>query len=132
MELQQVTFPASKGVKDFKSITIREVNGEDELEAAKVAAAKDLQSGGKEKHPVFTELLRRSIVEVNGKPVGGIVPFDEFDSWRVASRNAVSRFYEVLNGLDDDDLKACVAAAMAATEPKSQSSEASTASPNGG
>jgi hypothetical protein len=134
MELLKRTFPAPKGVREFKTIEIREVNGEDEIAAAIVADGKKAQTG-KDWSPQV-ELIRMSIVSLDGNPVGGAVPFVAFDRWTTRARNAVLRFYDIMNGLDDSDLKACVAAAMATeqTSPTKAPSkeEAPTIAPNGG
>jgi hypothetical protein len=128
----EMTFPAPKGVKEFKSITIREVDGQDELQAAIWAEAMGRKGDTDQNNK---ELLRCSIVAVDGKPfnVNG-VPNPAFDSWLTKSRNAVGRFYFQLNGLDVDELEACVKKGMSLL-PSSSPAQAisdSTEKQNGG
>ena len=131
-DLRSLTFPAPKGIREFETITIREVDGDDEIKAAMLADEHKKQRGG-EWSPLI-ELIRMSVVEINGKKVSY---FDAFDSWRSKARNAVTRFYNELNGLDEEDLKACVAKATGATTPTKTSTtqtkvEDNTAAPNDG
>jgi hypothetical protein len=130
MELQKRTFPAPGRVKDFATITMREVTGDDEMTAASAAAIKGAQY--KKDWSPLVELVKLSIVDVDGKPVNGSAPFDAFDKWRVNSRNAVMRFYEVMNGLDEQDLKACLAVATATEQKTPTESDPSTVAPSGG
>jgi hypothetical protein len=132
MELQRRTFPAPKRVKDFKTITIREVTGEDEMTAAAAAEAKSAQYN-KGWSPQI-ELIKLSVVEVDGKPVNTTAPFDAFDKWLTPSRNAVMKFFDQLNSLDEQDLKACLAVAAATGQtPKTTTPvDPSTAAPSGG
>jgi len=130
MELQKRTFPAPGRVKEFKIITMREVTGEDEMVAAKAASIKSGQYGSD--WSPMVELVKRSIVEVDGKPVNGAEPFDAYDKWRVNARNAVLSFYNALNALDDKDLKACLAVATATEQKTQTATDPSTVAPSGG
>ena len=108
------TFPAPKGVREFKTITIQEVNGEDEMRAAMAAEARKGKTG-RDWSP-FIEMVRLSVVEIDGeRPANG---FEHFEKWSSKARNAVMTFYNDVNGLDEEDLKACVAAATATTMTK--------------
>lgn len=120
------TFKAPKGVESFKTITIREVDGEDELAVAdrlKVFKSRF----GKEGNGV-AELVRISITHVNGKPVGA---FDEFDDWPYRDRMVATRFHMVLNSVEDDDLGKAIAEAVI-EETTETKTETSTPPPNGG
>lgn len=129
------TFPAPRGVREFQSITIQEVTGEEEIQAGMLADAHKGKSG-REWSPLI-EMVKLSIVSYTfeGNIQNVTAPFDAFDKWSSRARNAVMAFYNDVNGLDEQDLKACVAAATAAGQtPKTTPTkdEAPTVAPSGG
>lgn len=131
----QKTFPAPKGVREFVAITIQEVTGEEEIQAGMLADAHRGKSG-REWSPLI-EMVKLSIVsflDADGESHDAKAPFDAFDKWSSRARNAVMTFYNDVNGLDEQDLKACVAAATAAQTQKTTPTkdEAPTVAPNGG
>lgn len=111
------TFRAPKGVTQFKTITIAELDGGMETDAAHLA---DLRIASEKIKPddmmgrfriEREEDIRASIVEVDGKPVG--VPFTGFDKWPKKVRLVVvGRFHDAMNGVDTDDLEKCIAEVM--------------------
>lgn len=130
------TFPAPKGVREFQSITIQEVTGEEEIQAGMLADAHKGKTG-REWSPLI-EMVKLSIlsfVSAAGEDQTVAAPFDAFDKWSSRARNAVMAFYNDVNGLDEQDLKACVAAATAAGQIQKTTptkDEAPTVAPNGG
>lgn len=128
--MQPRTFRAPKGVESFKTITIREVTGQDELDAAEMATIREKQTG-KKNWPALLELVRLSIVDVDSKPVGGAIPFTAFDHWPSRDRNVVTRFFNVINAADEDDLGKAIEEAEPKT-PSQSPSEASSPQPSGG
>lgn len=131
----QKTFPAPKGVREYSEITIQEVTGEEEIQAGMLAEAHKANTG-RDWSPL-TELIKLSIVsyvDANGEKHAATAPFDAFDKWTTRARNSVTRWFNELNGLDEQDLKACVAAATATALTKSTPTkgEEPTAAPNGG
>jgi hypothetical protein len=132
----QKTFPAPKGVREFVAITIQEVTGEEEIQAGMLADAHKGKSG-RDWSPLI-EMVKLSIVsfvDSEGNTQTTTAPFDAFDKWSSRARNAVMAFYNDVNGLDEQDLKACVAAATAAGQtPKTTPTkdEAPIVAPNGG
>ena len=110
-------FPAPKGCKNFKSIVIREIDGDDEMIAARRAAEK-LK---KIKDPTVGEMMRVDRVEQQRIAIAAVddVPtpdtvggFLAFDKWTQADKTAVARFWGKLNGLDSDELEKSVAASV--------------------
>jgi hypothetical protein len=116
------TFRAPKGVTQFKNITIAELDGGMETDAAHLA---DLRIASEKIKPddmmgrfriEREEDIRASIVEVDEKPVG--VPFTAFDKWPKKVRLVVvGRFHDAMNGVDTDDLEKCVAEVMTVKSP---------------
>lgn len=80
----------------IEHIIVREVDGDDETVAAKMADANDSN--------IPVELIRLSLVSVNGLTVDQ--PFLEMDHWTHKARNYLSRAYSRLNMLADEEEKA--------------------------
>lgn len=126
-EKMERTFRAPKGVTEFKTITIREVDGNDEQQAAIWAE----QHGDTSMAGQFRELVRASIVAVDGEPVGaGGQAWPGYDRWLSKTRVAVSRFYTALNGIDMADVEKAVAEAMGPMPPTSANTVAPSGSSN--
>lgn len=98
---------------DCESFVVRELNGNDEIDAAVMAdkSSSDLvkdspiaQFGAERR-----ESLRLSLVEVDGKPVPQ--PYLEMNHWSLKTLRVLMAAFNDLNGLDEDDLKNCLASA---------------------
>jgi hypothetical protein len=122
------TFRAPKGVSQFKTITVCELDGARETDAAHLA---DIRIAGMKLNPndptigvtVFRiereEDIRASIVAVNDVPVG--FPFAEFDKWPKRVRQVVcSRFFDAMNSVDTIDLEKCVSEVMSPEPPRNE------------
>lgn len=86
----------------IESFTMREIDGEDELEVGRFLAAKgasaDLMS-----QAVLLENIRIAITEVNNKEIEQ--PYMEMDKWPVKTRRFLMSAWIQLNGIEDDELK---------------------------
>lgn len=78
------------------SFTMKETTGLDEENAALAAKAK----GGAA--TVFEELVRLSIIEVNGQTAEP--PLLEYDSWNSRTRAFVLQAYRSINGVDEKEV----------------------------
>lgn len=90
-----------KKYKDMsiESFVMRELNGKDEEQASKITEAK-----GEDKH--MNELVRMSLVEVDGEPVNvDGVPFNGLDTWSSRTRQMVSIAFQKLNTVANEDIK---------------------------
>lgn len=103
MELVRKTFRLPRGC-EFNKIEVRECNGHDEQRAALVAKDSDGTS-------VYMELVRLSIVSVDGTPVRPPGSAD-IESWRSRTRKAVAAYFDALNDVSDAELGPLVAEAM--------------------
>lgn len=98
MALAQYRFDlSSKKACSVKSFVMRETTGADEENAAVAAKAK-----GGAMTPT-EELVRLSIVSVDGKPVDQ--PYLSFDSWNTRTRNYAIKAWASINGVDEKDAK---------------------------
>lgn len=90
-----------KGKKhvNIESFAIREVTGKDEDRAVLMARAK----GGAA--TMMEELVRLSLVEVDGQPVNTDPgePYAAFDEWNSRTRTFVLNAYKHLNSLTEED-----------------------------
>jgi hypothetical protein len=86
----------------IESITMREIDGEDELEVGRFLAARgnatELAS-----QVVLVENIRIAIDEVNGQPIEQ--PYMEMDKWPVKTRRLLMEAWVQLNGVDNDEVK---------------------------
>lgn len=96
MALLHREIPAPRGC-GFEKIVIRETNGIDEQHAAMQA---DSQGAGTN---IYQELVRRSIVSVDGEKVTH--PFLEMTRWNSKARDFVRRAYEDLNQLKEEEMQ---------------------------
>jgi hypothetical protein len=90
-----------------KELVMRETNGIDEQQAAIASDAAGVRSS------IFQELIKLSIVEVDGQPVSQ--PFVALDTWNSKTRALIIKAYEQLNNLPDDELAAFLVASEDAT-----------------
>lgn len=88
----------------IKSFVVREVNGIDEEEATNIAKAK----GGAV--TPMEEMIRLSIVEVNGEPVKH--PYLAFDTWNNRARALAVQAFRSLNGTTDKEVEDFLGAAV--------------------
>jgi len=79
-----------------KEVILRETNGVDEQQAARLADIRGDASS------LAAELVRRSIVSVDGDLA--VQPFTQFDEWNTKTRNVVLKCYERLNTLSEEEL----------------------------
>lgn len=86
-------FSKLQGRFSIQSVTLRETNGEDELEAEKLAEI--------QKTSMRQELVRASIVKVNDMPV--TQPYAGLDGWNTKTRSTVVACWIKLNGISDKD-----------------------------
>lgn len=93
-KLAEKTFKFPKG-SAVSTITMRETNGIDEQAAALQADARG------ERSTIYAELVRLSVVAVDGKPV--IQPFVELEQWTSVMRALVNDGYTHLNDLKEAD-----------------------------
>jgi hypothetical protein len=107
-----VTFNA-KGLKGLRcgdtaitSFALREVDGQDEDIAANTAKAKGGSTTSTE------ELVRLSVVEVNGQPVKQ--PYLEFDLWNSRARAFALKAWGSINSASEAELEGFLAAAAPA------------------
>jgi hypothetical protein len=104
-----VKFDASKyknlrvGKTTITGFTMREVDGADEEVAANSAKAK-----GGSVTPA-EELVRASIVDVNGEPTRQ--PYLAFDTWNSRARAFALKAFKTLNGAEEEELDSFAAAA---------------------
>ena len=105
-------FPMPTGAP-VPSVTVREIFGVDEMEAAsmvdavhKIEGAADIIRAEK------TEAVRRSIVALDNVPVDDSVPLFVIDGWRRPFHKALERFFGVVNGLKRSDSDAAIAAGV--------------------
>jgi hypothetical protein len=104
-------FPMPKG-SPAPSVTIREVFGADETEAARmIDALSDPTLGARgviaaEKR----EAIRRSIVAIDNVPVDPDVPLFVIDHWGRAASRALERFFGEINGLKQVEIDAAIEA----------------------
>jgi len=113
------TFRAPKGVRAFKTITVCELDGNQDLDAAnwtdmRIARTKlkadDFWGRAKIEQE---ERTRACIVAVDGVQVQVAgAPWSGFDKWPRSSKAAATRFFRALNDLDEVDLEKCVTEAM--------------------
>ncbi len=94
MKSKQVKFKMPKGCS-VREIVVRETTGKDEGEA--VALAK--QKG--EKGSFLDEMVKRSIMSVDGSPVSQ--PFTDLEEWSSKTRSYALKAYLKVNGTDDNE-----------------------------
>jgi hypothetical protein len=133
------TFRAPKGVTTFKAITICELDGDAERDAAHWAdmrvakeqiAKDDIWARSKVERE---EEIRASVVAVDGAPVQKAgAPWTGFDKWPKRAKLAAGRFHDAMNGLDTADLEKCVAEVMNPETPRPNEKGAATGEPAGG
>lgn len=89
--------------EELKSITMKELSGDDEMKALAMAVQeKTLDKGGMGK---FCTLL--SIVEVNGEPVS--FPWSGLSSLNIKARSLIAAAYDELNNVKPDESAAFLA-----------------------
>lgn len=94
-KLAHKKFTLPKGY-NFKELIMRETCGLDEQIAARVADSRGEASN------VAVEMVRRSIVAVDGAPV--VQPFLQFDNWNTRTRQFVLKAYEQMNSVPEEDI----------------------------
>jgi len=82
---------------DVASFVIREVNGHDEQHAALQVEAR-----GEARTSHYNELIRLSLVEVDGEAV--TQPFLAMEEWNTRTRSLLLRGYDKVNGLEDEEV----------------------------
>lgn len=93
---RQFTFPEGYGLK---TITLRELTGKDQKEAAKQLAA--LGSMEDEELALLDANVGQSIVAIDGQPIQK--PFFGMDSWTMRVRRLVIEGFTLLNSIPEKD-----------------------------
>ena len=132
-------FRAPKGINAFKTVVVRELDGNDEVQIAVWCDGKRGQPGFSKDNLTAelqlqrNEAIRCSIVSVDGKPVNvNGAPWAGYDEWPRRAKLAVGRFHDDLNGLDTADLEKCVTEGKPVNAPRNQQEGASTGGPGEG
>jgi hypothetical protein len=133
------TFRAPKGITTFRTVTVRELDGIAEKDAA-AWADRRIAKEEVANDDVFKRLkiereeeIRASIVAVDDVPVCKPgVPWKGFDAWPKRAKLAVAQFHDAMNGLDAQDLKKCIAEVMDPNPSRDDEEGAATDEPNGG
>lgn len=106
-------FPLPKKCwRDCKTVIMRELDGDDDIQIAVWLDQQEAQSEGKGTAAVVgamkreqRESVRCSLVMVDGKRVNeNGIAFAPFDKWKQTTKVALSAFFNELNGLDGDEL----------------------------
>lgn len=109
-------FPLPKGCT-IRSVTMREIDGHDEREAAKIMSARsNIDNPGV---ALMEEQIRVSIVAVDGEPVSQ--PFTGMNAWSTRTRRFIMEAFGHLNGVEDEELEDFL---KAAKDPKETQPEA--------
>ena len=91
------------------SFTMRELTGRDEIEAGRLALATaseaDRDNAVMLNFAEQREMMRLSLVEVDGEPVGIDTPFMDMDDWSMKTMVFVRKAFNEMNRVDGDDLK---------------------------
>ena len=109
-------FEAPKGCQgDCKEIVVKELDGDDEIEAAVWADEKAGQPGFKSLGAYYklerTEKIRAAIVAVDGKLVNVPGrPFKGYDKFHAPTKIWISACFDKLNSLESKDLEKSLAA----------------------
>jgi len=99
------------------SFVIRETTGVDEQQAAFRADAREGRT------TVYAELVRLSIVKVNGEKVSQ--PFMELENWNSKTRALLRRAYDSINDLSEEEVEVFLQAGEEVTlEPATESQTA--------
>lgn len=93
---KRFVFPKGCSVKEM---VIREIDGKDELQAARFASAK-VGSADSLSAAVMDENLRVSVVSVDGKKVQQ--PYMGMDSWSTKTRRLLVEAWATLNSVEDE------------------------------
>ena len=101
---RKFVFPSRCNARD---IVLRETNGVDEQRAALQADARG------ERTSIYQELVRLSIVEVDGEPA--TQPFLALEQWNSRTRALVQNAYQELNDLQDEEVAAFLSTGKEAT-----------------
>lgn len=122
--LAKKRFVLPKGLSCGEMV-VRELSGKDDLTAAQRADAK--LSADEKLNPIVSmqvqrrEAMRLSLVEVDGRKVNLGEPFMNLDDWSQRTVVFLSRAFEELNGVKEDELKNFLAGA---TDEEATSSSA--------
>lgn len=92
---------------NLREAVMRETNGVDEQQAALAYEAIGSTTS------IFQELIRLSIVEVDGEKT--IQPLNDMTNWNSRTRQLITRAYEQLNDLQDEEIAVFLAASVDAT-----------------
>ena len=105
---RQFTLPEGYSVKSF---TLREIDGHDEKESARMLAA--LGTADDFSMAMLEANLRVSIVSVDGSPVQQ--PYNATAKWSSKTRRLLMEAWGTLNSVPDDDLATFLGAAASPT-----------------
>ena len=123
--LEVKVFPASRGVRDFVALAMRESTNEDQIDAA-IATDAILSPDQKESVRILiqrerfecTKLSIVAICDADGwRIVDHTVPFTEPNDWSQKATYLVQVWFQDLNGVDDADAKKTLAEAVTIGAP---------------
>jgi hypothetical protein len=94
--------------RNCRAFVMRELTGEDDLDIAfrvDARATSAIRASDEAMKVVRQkEAIRQALVEVDGKPVGGAVPYMAIDRWSQPEWTALILAFNSLNGISDEDL----------------------------
>ena len=103
-----------------ESFVMREIDGADERDAGRWIAARG-SSTDDVRLAIMDEQLRISLVAVNGKAVEQ--PYMGMDKWSSKTRRFLIEAFNILNGVEDDELAVFLGTAAELTESDQPSAE---------
>ena len=95
--MRKQRFVLPKGCS-IESVTLREIDGKDEEQAAGAAEARGMKPG-----QVTEEMVRCALVEVNDTAV--VYPHPGLSKWNTKTRNLVIAAFASMNSTEDKDMK---------------------------
>lgn len=107
--LEHRMFPMGAGHAAY-AIVIREIDGEDAIEAGRLARRRAALDEDEQRTNIFREQIKLSVVAVRrtGKTPAkwerAAAPFDEFDTWKLRSQNLVISAYQRMNVISEEEL----------------------------
>lgn len=94
---------------DIRSFTMRELDGNDEIEAS-IWAEKNVPPAQSQSPLAMMaqeqkEAIRLSLVEVDDVPITPGVPYMDMDHWSMRTMRFVRQAFGITNGVEEDELK---------------------------
>lgn len=114
LEHRKFTLPKGYSVKSF---VLRELDGKDEMDAARWADAKT-GSADNNLNAMMDENLRVAIVQVNDVPV--TQPYLAMDQWSSKTRKLLVAAWAKLNSVEEEELEGFIEAAEVYQSPAAE------------